>query len=98
MEADLVRTQIQLTEQQSILLKRIASDKRLSVAELICRSIDLYLNVQTEPSPDERERQLLSIVGIGNSGLSDLAEKHDAYLVEAYAGLERPSTRPEWSC
>lgn len=79
----MVRTQIQLTEEQARYLKRLAHEKKISMAELIRRSIDRYL--QEQVSPDERKQKLLSVIGMVDSGIDDLGERHDQYLAEIYA-------------
>jgi 16S rRNA U516 pseudouridylate synthase RsuA-like enzyme len=67
--------QIYLEERQDRALRRIAEEKGISLSELIRRSIDLYLeNLPVEDDP------ALKIVGLGRSGLGDLAERHDEYL------------------
>lgn len=81
----MIRTQIQLTEEQSTTLKKLAEQENVSVAELIRRSVDSYLEEHDVITEEERRRRLLSVIGIGHSGLSDLAENHDKYLVEAYS-------------
>lgn len=82
----MVRTQIQLTEDQAEALKRKAKEQDVSIAELIRRSIDLYIRSEKWPvSEEERREQMLSIIGMGRSGLTDLSTNHDYYLTEAYA-------------
>jgi hypothetical protein len=81
----MVRTQIQLREDQSAVLKAMAADRGVSVAELIRRSIDRFMREQKEPTMEEKWERAMSIIGIANSGLGDLAENHDKYLEEAYA-------------
>jgi hypothetical protein len=49
----MVRTQIQLTEGQAKTLKRLAKKQQRSVAELIRRSIDLYLAQRGELPLDQ---------------------------------------------
>ena len=69
--------QVYLEERQDNALRRIAESRDVSLSELIRRSIDLYLNnlpVQDDPA--------MRIVGLGRSGLGDLSEKHDEYLIE----------------
>lgn len=46
----MVRTQIQLTEEQSLQLKRIARAKYVSVVELIRHGVDQFLETQVDPS------------------------------------------------
>jgi metal-responsive CopG/Arc/MetJ family transcriptional regulator len=82
----MVRTQIQLTEDQAKTLKQLAEKEDVSVAELIRRSVDNYIKTHTEMSMAEKKRRALSIVGIFNSGLPDLGVNHDDYLEEVYAG------------
>ena len=81
----MIRTQIQLTEEQSSSLKKLAKEENVSVAELIRRSVDNYLQKRHIVTDKERRQRLLSVIGIGRSGLSDLAENHDKYLAEIYA-------------
>jgi len=69
--------QVYLEERQDSALRRIAESKDVSLSELIRRSIDLYLNnlsIEDDPA--------MKIVGLGRSGLGDLSEKHDEYLIE----------------
>jgi hypothetical protein len=82
----MVRTQIQLTEEQSKALKQLAEKDNISVAELIRRSIDNYILTHVEMPMEEKKRRALSVVGMFNSGLPDLGINHDKYLEEAYAG------------
>lgn len=81
----MVRTQIQLTEEQSRRLKQLAEQDEVSVAELIRRSVDRYLRERQHVTPEERRERLLSVIGVGRSGLSDLGEGHDRHLTEIYA-------------
>jgi hypothetical protein len=80
----MVRTQIQLTQGQTEALKRRAARERVSMAELIRRSVDRMI-AEEEPmlDPDAR-RRALGAVGSFRSGLPDLAQGHDKYLAEAY--------------
>lgn len=85
----MVRTQIQLTEEQSRRLKRIARDEDVSVAELIRRSIDQFLQMRSDPSYEERSRRALEVIGIASSGRHDISENHDEYLAEIYAEVKK---------
>lgn len=85
----MIRTQIQLTEEQSETLKRMAEEKNVSVAELVRRSVDAYIDRQGSVSAEERKHRLLSIIGIAASGDTDLAEEHDRYLDEIYGDFEQ---------
>ena len=89
----MVPAQIQLTETQARILKRIASEKEISVAELIRRSINDMIRhskdidgvKQHDAEREERRRRALSVVGAFSSGVDDLSVNHDQYLAEAYA-------------
>jgi hypothetical protein len=79
-----VRTQIQLTEEQAKGLRRLAQKEGVSVAEIIRRSVNGALREANVPSEDELWDRALKVVGIGRSGLHDISERHDDYLAEAY--------------
>lgn len=80
----MVRTQIQLTPEQAQELRQIAHEENVSVAELIRRSVDQYLDSRYQPSRAELKRKALAMIGSGSSGLGDVAENHDRYLDEVY--------------
>jgi hypothetical protein len=80
----MVRTQIQLTEDQAEALKRISASRHLSVAELIRRAIDVMIRTSALVDPEERLKRSLEIVGKFRSGRRDISKKHDVYLAETY--------------
>ncbi len=80
----MVRTQIQLTEEQAKAIKKIATAQGVSVAELIRRAVDNMVKSSTIADTEERKRRALEIVGRFRSGKRDVSKEHDAYLVEAY--------------
>ena len=80
----MVRTQIQLTEEQAKAIKKIATAQGVSVAELIRRAVDNIITSSTIADVEERKRRALEIVGRFRSGKRDVSKEHDAYLVEAY--------------
>jgi Ribbon-helix-helix protein, copG family len=82
----MVRTQIQLTEQQTQRLKALAKERGVSMAELIRQSVDTLLESSKAIDPEERKRMLLSIVGIAGPDVPDLSINHDYYLEQAYEG------------
>jgi predicted DNA-binding ribbon-helix-helix protein len=83
-EGKMVRTQIQLTEEQSRVLKAIALEKGISVAELIRRCIDKYIQSTGQLTSNERRQRALSIVGQFAAEETDLSTDHDRYLAEVY--------------
>jgi hypothetical protein len=80
----MVRTQIQLTEEQSKALKELSAQRDISIAELIRQGIDFYLRYCGNISQEERRQRAIKAAGQFRSGQTDLSEKHDAYLAEVY--------------
>lgn len=79
----MIRTQIQLTEEQANTLKRIAARQGKSVAELIRISVDEWIRSNAFVDKDEQRRRAIAAAGKFSSGLGDLSEKHDQYFVES---------------
>ncbi len=80
----MVRTQIQLTEEQVKALKKIALSRHLSIAEIIRQSVDTVIRTNTVVDIEERRKRAIDIVGRFSSGKRDISRKHDRYLVEAF--------------
>ncbi|MCK5420570.1 MAG: ribbon-helix-helix domain-containing protein [Deltaproteobacteria bacterium] len=80
----MVRTQIQITEELSSLLKKIAAQRSISIAELIRQGIDFYLRIHDTVSLEERRKRAVAAAGRFRSGRSDLSTKHDKHLAEVY--------------
>ena len=84
----MVRTQIQLTEEQVKALKKIALSRHLSIAEIIRQAVDTVIRTNTMVGIEERRKRAIDIVGRFSSGKRDISRKHDTYLVEAFGKLE----------
>jgi hypothetical protein len=80
----MVRTQIQLTEEQSRKVKRIAAHRGVSMAEVIREAIEGAIRSETPSLQDDRRKRALNMVGKFRSGKRDVSKKHDAYLTEAF--------------
>lgn len=79
----MIRTQIQLTEEQFRKLKKMAVKKNKSMAALIRMSVDSIL--QKEGIAGEDQIRLRAIQAAGKlSGSADLSSNHDEYLAEVY--------------
>ena len=72
--------QVYLRQDQIEPLRAEAARRGVSLAELVRQGVDRLL----EEAPVE-EDPLWKIVGIMDSGVGDLAENHDKYLMEVYA-------------
>ncbi len=81
---EMIRTQIQLTDEQYRALRELARDSSVSMAEIIRESVELYLRQSNFQSIEKKRRRALEVCGRFGSGLGDLAEQHDRYLDEAY--------------
>lgn len=79
----MVRTQIQLTEEQVEILKNLAASQNLSIAELIRRAVNNFIKTDSEMDIGERKRRAIEIAGRFHSGKRNISTKHDRYLVEA---------------
>jgi hypothetical protein len=80
----MVRTQIQLTEEQAKALKKMAAARHLSSAELIRRAVDSMIKSGPAAEPEERRKREIEIAGKFSSGKSDVSRKHDKYLTQAF--------------
>jgi len=80
----MIRTQVQLTEEQARTLKALAAERQSSVAELIRQSVDSFIARSIGVSTDERRRRAIAAIGRYSSGSSDGSIRHDVYLAEAY--------------
>ena len=76
---DMIRTQIQLKEEELQQIREEASRQSCSISAFIRES------ALTALAKAKRERQAQAVLELGGkygSGLGDLAEEHDAYLSE----------------
>ncbi len=85
----MIRTQIQLTEEQYRFLRETAAEYNVSMAELIRRGVDLLAEQQQKPDREELERRALAMIGIARDieGATDVSINHDKYLAEIYAEI-----------
>lgn len=79
----MIRTQIQLTEEQMLGLKEAAARRGDSVAELVRRGVDAVLR-ESGPSDADPWVRAASASGRFHSGTPDLARRHDDHLVAAF--------------
>jgi len=79
----MVRTQIQLTEEQAKALKKLALARHLSIAEMIRQAVDSMIKSNTLIDAEERRKRAIDIAGRFSSGKHDVSREHDKYLAEA---------------
>ncbi len=78
----MVRTQIQLSEEQSTRLKRRAALSDRSVADIIREAVDLLLARSPDQSRGNQMRRATSAFGAFSSGVPDLGTGHDRHLAD----------------
>ncbi|MBI4704130.1 MAG: CopG family transcriptional regulator [Deltaproteobacteria bacterium] len=83
----MVRTQIRLEEREHGRLKAYAHRRGISLAEAVRRGVrELLRREQAAPSRELLVRRFLAVAGrhTDERGASDVAERHDDYLAEAF--------------
>jgi hypothetical protein len=80
----MVRTQIQLTEDQAARMKAAAARKGVSMAELIRQAIEMLLARGGERSEGELRIRAAEAAGRFHSGLKTVAVDHDSFLSEDF--------------
>ena len=79
----MIRTQIQLTEEQARLLREHARANNESIASVIRTAVDHFL-MSRKPDRFALYRQALETVGKYKAGIHDISVEHDRYLDEAF--------------
>ncbi len=79
----MIRTQIQLTEEQAAYLKQQASAQRVSMADLIRTSVAALMQSPRTVSAAEVLRRARAAAGTVRSGRHDLSTRHDDAFAEA---------------
>jgi hypothetical protein len=80
----MVRTQVQLTQEQAAAVKEMAEEDGVSMAEVIRRSVEDRIRQRHRPSRAELWERARKAAGMIKGGPPDLARNHDKYLAEAY--------------
>ena len=76
----MIRTQVQLTEQQLLRLRALAAERGLSISELVRNGVDHILSHAEREEHGDRAQRAIAAVGRFHSGRADVACRHDAYL------------------
>lgn len=80
----MIRTQIQLTEEQAAKLRSLSVERHQPMAELIRISIDRFLQNEVGASRDRKRERAKGAAGRFASSNSDVSAEHDRYLAEAF--------------
>jgi hypothetical protein len=77
----MIRTQIQLTDDQARRLKRLAAERGVSMATLVREGVERVL---ADDGSEATHRRALSLVGAFHGGAGEkVSEQHDRYLGKA---------------
>ena len=77
----MIRTQIQLTEEQARTLKALAAHRGVSLAELVRQGVERIL---AESQEAEQWRRASALVGRYDDEARNVSRNHDQYLDETY--------------
>jgi hypothetical protein len=80
-----VRTQIQLTEEQAEQLRRLSAQQQRSMADLIREALDALITRQDSRARQDRMRRAARAFGRFRSRTGDLSRRHDAHFADAAA-------------
>ena len=80
----MIRTQIQIEEDQIEWLRVEARVRGVSVSQLIREGITLF-RAREELFPEDKKKRALAAIGRFSSYASDVSERHDDYLAEAFS-------------
>ena len=81
----MIRTQIQLPEEQVALLKKMAAAQNESMAEIIRQAVDYFAKAKQGGEEEQRRRRAMAAAGRFKSAVKDLAVSHDSYLTEIFS-------------
>ena len=97
----MVRTMIQLTEEQMKALKALAKARKTSVAKLVRESVAQYIvSAPEELSYEEKRKRALDFIkqieagkfkAHDIEGKTDVSVNHDKYLAEIYGSWKKSS-------
>lgn len=88
----MIRTMVQLTEEQLKALKELAKARKTSVAKLVRESVAQYVVIAAKESDrEEKRRRALEFIEMmkkepfhDKDGATDVSVNHDKYLAEIY--------------
>ena len=80
----MIRTQIQLSDDQLHALRQLSAASGRSVADLIRQGVELYLSTQHRAGRAEQVQRALQASRRFSSGTRHASAHHDRYLAEAF--------------
>jgi hypothetical protein len=91
---DMIRTQLQLSEEQARALRELAAREDRSMADLVREALDLLLSRRRRAFAPRAElvARALAVAGRYRSGASDLARRHDQAFADSLTPWPPSST------
>jgi Zn-dependent peptidase ImmA (M78 family) len=83
-EAIMIRTQVQLEEQDLKALRQLAAEQGVSISALVRQSVKHLLEENQKPTREELWERASSVIGKYRSGKTDIGQRHDDYLAEDF--------------
>ena len=80
----MIRTQIQLTDEQAEQLRALAARFDVSAAEVVRRLVDQAGRSTVTQREEDRRARALSVIGLFSSGRADVSAEHDRHIAEAF--------------
>ena len=81
----MVRTQIQLSEDEARALRRLAAEDSVSMSALVREAVDRLIAARRGTPEAEVRRRALRAAGRFRAKKADLSERHDEYLGADFA-------------
>jgi Arc/MetJ-type ribon-helix-helix transcriptional regulator len=82
----MVRTEVELTDEEAAGLEKLASERKTSVPECIHEGVKLVLGVWGKRDTREARQRAKQLAGMFRSQTGDLSVRHDDYFAEACEG------------
>jgi hypothetical protein len=89
----MIRTQIQLRDDQAEQLRDLAAQEGISMAELVRQGVDRLLREASGTRRSGTRLDALTVAGRFDSGMPGIARHHDDELADAYLGAPPPEAR-----
>jgi hypothetical protein len=81
----MIRTQIQLTEEQDRALEALAAAEDASKAALVRKAVDLLLSQRSGADQGARRERALEAIGMVRGDGAPVSAEHDRFLADAYS-------------
>jgi hypothetical protein len=79
----MLRTQIQLTEEQQSALRNISAETGKSMAELVREGIDYVISTRIRLNREEQIERAIKLAGMFSSATKDGSTNHDRYFADS---------------